>query len=62
MTNCMLDLKNATVEHIVGRYAQNPGSFSPLVEHDAIPVYTKLEGCDEDPSWPMDSVISGPAM
>jgi hypothetical protein len=54
----MLDLKNATLDLFVDRYAQKPGSFSPLVEYDASPVYTKLEGCDEAPSWPMDAVKS----
>ena len=56
MTNCMLDLKNATLDLFVDRYAQKPSSFSPLVENDASPIYTKLEGCDEVPSWPLDVV------
>jgi hypothetical protein len=61
MTNCMLDLNNATLNLFVDRYAQKPGSFSPLVEYGASPVYTKLEGCDEAPSWPMDDGISDSA-
>jgi len=52
MTNCRIDLKNATLSLFVDRYARQPGTFSPLVEHDANPVYTKLEGSDEAPSWP----------
>jgi len=51
MDNCSLDLKNATISLFVGLYARNPGQFSPLVERDANPVYTKLEGCDEPPTW-----------
>ncbi len=54
MANCMLDLKNGTLQLFVGLYARNPGDFSPLVEHDAKPVYTKLEATDKVPSWPED--------
>ncbi len=56
MTNCSLDLKNATISLFVDLYARNPGQFSPLVERDANPVYTKLEGCDEPPTWPAAAV------
>jgi hypothetical protein len=52
MTNCMVHLKGKTIELMVGLYARQPGSFSPLVEHDAKPIYTKLEGCTEPPTWP----------
>jgi hypothetical protein len=52
MCNCMLDMKHATIELMVGLYARNPGTFSPLVEYDAQPVYTKLDGCSEPPAWP----------
>jgi hypothetical protein len=52
MDNCSLDIENATINLFVDRYAQNPGTFSPLVERNAIPVYTKLAGCDETLSWP----------
>jgi hypothetical protein len=52
MTNCSLDLVNSSLSPFVNLYARKPGSFSPLVEHDASPVYTKLEGCGEAPSWP----------
>ncbi len=44
MTNCMLDMKNSNIEFMVGLYACQPGEFSPLVEADGIPVYTKIEG------------------
>lgn len=52
MCNCMVDLKNATLDLFVNLYARKPGTFSPLVEHDGQPVYTKLEGVDEFPVWP----------
>jgi hypothetical protein len=52
MVNCILDLKRASLELFVGVYAHIPGTFSPLVERDAVPVYTKLEGTNELPSWP----------
>jgi hypothetical protein len=55
MTNCMLDMKNATVNFFVDRYAVNPGTFSPLVERDATPVYTVLEGAEEAPVWPNET-------
>jgi len=54
MCNCMLDMKNATLDLFVGLYARNRGTFSPLVEHDAEPVYTNLEGCCKALSWPND--------
>jgi hypothetical protein len=56
MTNCSLDLKNATISLFVDLYARNPGQFSPLVECDADPIYTTLEGCDEPPTWPAVAV------
>jgi hypothetical protein len=51
MTNCMLDLGNATLEFMVGLYARVPGEFSPLVEKSAAPVYTALEQTGEVPTW-----------
>jgi len=51
MLNCMLDLRNAKVEFMVGLYARNPGSFSPLVESDEKPAYTPIEGTGEIPVW-----------
>jgi len=52
MANCMLDLKNANISLFVDLYARHPGTFSPLVEVGAAPVYTRLEGSDIDLSWP----------
>lgn len=47
MVNCMLSLKHATLELMVGLYAQNPGSLSPLA--DGVPIYTKLQEVSEPP-------------
>jgi hypothetical protein len=52
MTNCMLDLKDANIEMFVGMYARQPGTFSPLVEADAIPIYTRADGSSADLAWP----------
>ena len=52
MTNCHLDLANATISLFVNQYARQPGKFSPLVERDDVPIYTKLDGSDQAPSWP----------
>ena len=52
MTNCFLKLKRANIELFVGSYARRPGTFSPLVEIDASPVYTPLEGTDSALTWP----------
>lgn len=52
MVNCMVDLQNATIELWVDLYARRPGSFSPLVEHDAQPIYTPLDKSDARPTWP----------
>jgi hypothetical protein len=51
MANCSLDLRNATIGLFVDLYARNPGTFSPLVESDAMPVYTRLEGSNADLTW-----------
>lgn len=51
MTNCFLDIKNATVQMFVGTYARRPGRFSPLVEADASPAYSPLEGSTADLRW-----------
>jgi hypothetical protein len=51
MTNCMFD-KNGEVTLFVGSYAHRPGTFSPLVEADGTPVYTRLEGSDDELRWP----------
>ena len=51
MINCMLDMKNATIQFMVDLYAREPGQFSPLVEKDGVPNYTKLEGTGVIPKW-----------
>jgi hypothetical protein len=51
MTNCMLDMKNSTIEFFVGEYARDLSEFSPLVEKQDIPRYTKLEGVGATPEW-----------
>jgi hypothetical protein len=51
MANCMLDVNNATITLFVDLYALNPGTFSPLVEVDAQPVYTPLEGSNAELKW-----------
>lgn len=54
MTNCMLATQQNNLELMVGLYARDPGTFSPLVEKDALPVYTKREGDDAPLHWPGD--------
>jgi hypothetical protein len=51
MINCMLDMKNARIEFMVDLYAREPGEFSPLIEKDGDPRYTKLEGTGLIPRW-----------
>ncbi len=51
MINCMLDMENSTIEFMVGLYARQPGSFSPLVEKDGVPIYTEIEGTGTIPEW-----------
>jgi hypothetical protein len=43
-----------TIEFQVNLYASKPGSFSPLVEHDAQPVYSPRPGTGICPHWPDD--------
>ena len=38
---------------VVDRYAISPGVFSPLVEKDGAPIYTKLERSDAEVKWPL---------
>lgn len=52
MVNCMVNLNHATLELMVGLYAQKPGTFSPLVEDGAEPIYTPLDKSDVRPVWP----------
>jgi hypothetical protein len=59
MANCFLDLKNANIEMFVGSYAQRRGTFSPLVEIDAAPVYTRLEGVSTDLTWSCQDAADG---
>jgi len=58
MTNCMLDLKNATIQLMVGLYARKPSAFSPLVEETQSPVYSALEGTGQIPTWEAQSVYA----
>lgn len=57
MVNCMLALQQNRIEFMVGLYAQKPGSFSPLVEDGAQPIYTKREGNDASLEWPGDGSV-----
>lgn len=51
MVNCMLDLQHTTLQMFVGQYARKHGSFSPLVEADGSPSYSRLEGSDTELTW-----------
>ena len=52
MVNCSVDSNSAAISFMVGTRAKNPGSFSPLVEANAEPVYSPLRGGGERPTWP----------
>ncbi len=52
MINCYLDSEGIRIGLLVGQYAQHPDEFSPLIERDAEPIYTKLDGGDVIPTWP----------
>lgn len=52
MVNCMVNLETANVDLWVAQYAQRPGTFSPLVEEGAEPIYTPLDKSDIQPTWP----------
>ena len=54
MCNCYFDPDGAAIALNVGQYATNPGEFSPLVERHAEPVYSRIEGGDTIPAWPID--------
>jgi hypothetical protein len=58
MVNCMLAMKQSTIELMVGLYARNRGQFSPLVEEGAEPVYTKRDGVEDPLSWPGDGSVT----
>ena len=55
MTNCSLALKASTLDLFVGRYAQNPSNFSPLVEKGETPIYSSFDKSDAKPSWPQNT-------
>lgn len=57
MVNCMLAMDRNTVELMVGMYARNPGTFSPLVEANANPVYSAVEGREGPLIWPGDGSV-----
>ena len=54
MQNCLVRPRSKNIEFMVGMYAKHPGQFSPLVEIDALPVFTCLEGTDSELTWPTD--------
>ncbi|MEP9353869.1 hypothetical protein ABLE93_09750 [Xanthobacter sp. KR7-65] len=57
MVNCMLAMQKNTIDLMVGLYARKPGSFSPLVEDGAQPIYSKREGDDRPLDWPGDGSL-----
>jgi hypothetical protein len=52
-TNVVFE-KDGSINFMVNLYARHPGTFSPLVEHDANPVYTPAPGRTTAPHWPGD--------
>lgn len=52
MVNCMVNVRDANLDLWVGLYAKNPGTFSPLVEVGAEPIYHPLNANQLRPSWP----------
>ena len=56
MVNCHADPQAATISLLVGLYVQEPGDFSPLVGREAKPIYTKLQGTNVLPEWPINDV------
>lgn len=55
MVNCLLAIERATIELMVGLYAEVPGTFSPLVEFNDLAVYTPLDGTTIIPHWSNNS-------
>lgn len=51
MTNCSWG-KDLNIELFVGRYARNPSRFSPLVEANELPRYTRISNSDQELNWP----------
>ncbi|MBT5551818.1 MAG: hypothetical protein HOJ79_15220 [Nitrospina sp.] len=43
MTNCDVDMGNATISFSISSYAREPSSFSPLIEKNDSPTYSELE-------------------
>ncbi|MEM5472773.1 hypothetical protein WNZ14_13655 [Hoeflea sp. AS60] len=60
MVNCMVNLKQATIDLWVGLYAQKRGTFSPLVEANGDPKYSPLDKSEIRPEWPKD-IMTGKA-
>jgi hypothetical protein len=52
-TNIMFNA-DRSINFQVNLYASKPGTFSPLVEHDAQPVYSPRPGTEICPYWPDD--------
>jgi len=50
-TNMVFD-PDGSINFMVGLYASRPGTFSPLVECDAIPIYSEVPGTAFRPHWP----------
>lgn len=50
MVNMWCDVKNSKITLWVDLKAEKPGNFSPLVEHDKLPIYSKLDS-GEIPAW-----------
>jgi len=48
---------DGSINFMVGLYASKPGRFSPLVEHDGLPVYREVPGTTIRPHWPDDLKI-----
>ena len=45
---------DGSINFMVGVYASKRGPFSPLVEHDAAPIYNPARGRAKAPHWPDD--------
>jgi len=45
---------DGSINFMVGLIASHRGAFSPLVEHDAEPVYSVIPGTSLTPHWPAD--------
>ena len=45
---------DGSINFMVNLYARQPGTFSPLVEHDGVPVYSPAKGRTKAPHWPED--------